>query len=400
MKPGVAGSRAELDLGGGFSYPGDPVGLTGLSDEELDDLPVSPMPAEYAAVLASTVRRELVRHGFTTAGLCLEIEPGRAIYATAGLHLARVVNVKEQRDPVPRTWIETDTSEAFLPDVNLERVRWPTILPEKGAASPTQTADVVGCSCGFDLLVPDARLPEVTPGDLIALLVTGAYQDAGANNFNALPRPATVLVSGAQAEVIKRRETIAEVFARDIVPERLGGAPQWESDTAVGAPPLDTGSAAHLAERSDRDRETSPSRRARGRRSREFVGLLPRPARTDGDRRGGGRRARYGRAGRRRGLALPLRGASTSAPTSSSSSSSPSGPPPSPARPARPARIRARTSACLWTTSTRRTVGSGERGSRRARPRSPFRRAAPGVACAPSTPTPTASQSNSSNYRD
>ena len=223
---------------------------------------MSPTPAEYAAVLASTVRRELVRHGFTTAGLCLEIEPGRAIYATSGLHLARVVNVKEQRDPVPRTWIETDTSEAFLPDVNLEHARWPTILPEKGAASPTQTADVVGCSCGFDLLVPDARLPEVTPGDLIVLLVTGAYQDAGANNFNALPRPAVVLVSGAQAEVIKRRETIAEVFARDVVPERLGGTPPWESDTAVGAPPLDTGSAADPRGRSDRDREASPSRRA------------------------------------------------------------------------------------------------------------------------------------------
>jgi diaminopimelate decarboxylase len=225
----------ELDLGGGFSYAGDPVGLTGLSDEELGDLPVAPTPAEYAAVLTSTVRRELTRHGFTTAGLCIEIEPGRAAYATAGLHLARVVNVKEQRDPVPRTWVETDTSEAFLPDVNLEHVRWPTILPEKGAASPTQTADIVGCSCGFDLLVPDALLPEVTPGDLVALLVTGAYQDAGANNFNALPRPAVVLVGGTQAEVIKRRETIAEVFARDVVPERLGGTPPWEPGGSTSA---------------------------------------------------------------------------------------------------------------------------------------------------------------------
>ena len=194
-------------------------------------------------MLASTLRRELTRHGFTTAGLCLEIEPGRAVYATAGLHLTRVVNVKEQRDPVPRTWVETDTSEAFLPDVNLEHVRWPTILAEKAEAPLTQTADIVGCSCGFDLLVPDALLPEVTPGDLIALLVTGAYQDAGANNFNALPRPATVLVSGAQAEVVKRRETIAEVFARDIVPDRLGGAPQWEPDGSVGAPPFEIESA-------------------------------------------------------------------------------------------------------------------------------------------------------------
>jgi len=224
----------ELDLGGGFSYPGDPMGLSGLSDEELGDLPVAPTPAEYAEVLTSTVRRELTRQRFATDGLCLEIEPGRAVYATAGLHLTRVVNVKEQRDPAPRRWVETDTSEAFLPDVNLEHVRWPTILPEKAAAPLTQTADLVGRSCGFDLLVPDARLPVVTAGDLLALLVTGAYQDAGANNFNALPRPATVLVSDSQAEMIKRRETVAEVFARDVVPERLGGAPHWQSnDTAM-----------------------------------------------------------------------------------------------------------------------------------------------------------------------
>ena len=86
--------------------------------------------------------------------------------------------------------------------------------------------------------------PRWRPGDLLALLATGAYQDAGANNFNALPRPATVLVSGAQAEVVKRRETIAEVFARDVVPERLGGTPQWEPNGSVGAPPFDIESAA------------------------------------------------------------------------------------------------------------------------------------------------------------
>ena len=45
-------------------------------------------------------------------------------------------------------------------------------------------------------LIPD-------PGDVIAFLDTGAYQDACANNWNALPRPGTVLVSGSQAEWIK-----------------------------------------------------------------------------------------------------------------------------------------------------------------------------------------------------
>jgi diaminopimelate decarboxylase len=53
-------------------------------------------------------------------------------------------------------------------------------------------------------------------GDVIAFLDTGAYQDAAASNFNALTRPATVLVSGNRCTLIKRRETLEEIFARDI----------------------------------------------------------------------------------------------------------------------------------------------------------------------------------------
>ena len=51
-------------------------------------------------------------------------------------------------------------------------------------------------SCGFDVIVAGASLPDVGAGDVVAILDTGAYQDAASSNFNALPRPATVLVHG------------------------------------------------------------------------------------------------------------------------------------------------------------------------------------------------------------
>ena len=57
----------------------------------------------------------------------------------------------------------------------------------------------------------------------LAFLDTGAYQDAGTSNFNAMTRPATVLVSGSGAELVKRAETIEDLFARDMVPQRLAG---------------------------------------------------------------------------------------------------------------------------------------------------------------------------------
>ena len=71
------------------------------------------------------------------------------------------------------------------------------------------------------MLARQVQLPAVAPGDTLAFLDTGAYEDACAANFNALPRPAIVLVSGDGAEIVRRAETIADVFARDVIPDRL-----------------------------------------------------------------------------------------------------------------------------------------------------------------------------------
>ena len=91
-------------------------------------------------------------------------------------------------------------------------------------------ADVTGRTCALDVIVADAELPPVEVGDVLAFLDTGAYQDASATNFNALPRPGTALVAGDSAELIRRHETIDDVFARDLIPERLRAALRRTSD--------------------------------------------------------------------------------------------------------------------------------------------------------------------------
>ncbi len=118
-------------------------------------------------------------------------------------------------------WVETDTTEMFLLDGLVEHNRWTPVVANRASEPATETADVVGISCGFDVIVHDAALPRVEVGDVIAFLDTGAYQDACANNFNGLPRPATVLVRGEHAEVVKRAESVTDVFRRDRVPRRL-----------------------------------------------------------------------------------------------------------------------------------------------------------------------------------
>jgi diaminopimelate decarboxylase len=209
---------AEIDIGGGWpSSPGDPPGRRSPARR---GRPLPHATAEYAELLASTLAAELARAGLAHPTLALEAEPGRALYADAGLHLARVVNVKRQTDPTQRVWIETDTSEAFMPDTIVEQALFPVVAIGAGEGPPVR-GDVTGISCNFDTIAEDVELRSVEPGDLIAFMETGAYQEAGASNFNGLPRPGTVLVNGTAAEIIKRRETLEDVLARDVAPSWL-----------------------------------------------------------------------------------------------------------------------------------------------------------------------------------
>jgi diaminopimelate decarboxylase len=209
----------EINLGGGYPLRRDPFGrgMTRLKDRK----PGTPPLADYAEVVTRSLRRELDANGLSSAGVRLEIEPGRAIYGDAGIHLARVHNIKSQKEPIPLTWVETDTSDMFLPDVVWEHNRWTIIAANRASQPTTETVDIVGLSCQPDRIVPETRVPKLDIGDLLAFLDTGAYQDGLASNFNALPRPGTVLVHGQDAELIKRAETVEDIFDRDLVPERL-----------------------------------------------------------------------------------------------------------------------------------------------------------------------------------
>jgi diaminopimelate decarboxylase len=68
------------------------------------------------------------------------------------------------------------------------------------------------CESG-DVLVERAPLPEPRRGDVLAVPATGAYTLAMASNYNALPRPAAVLVADGSARVIRRRETVDDLLA-------------------------------------------------------------------------------------------------------------------------------------------------------------------------------------------
>ncbi len=206
----------EIDLGGGFPSDSDSDTDVAVSDYE------SPTLEQFAEAITSELRDTLNHVGISPQGILLEVEPGRALHTDTGIHLTTVKNVKEEQHNRPRQWIEVDTSEVFLGIGGLnEEPPFEFMFANKASSPLTAKADIVGQTCNAELLFKQVKTPALEVGDVVALLNTGAYIEPMAANFNALPRPGTVLVCGDRAEMIRRHETVEEVFNRDEIPERL-----------------------------------------------------------------------------------------------------------------------------------------------------------------------------------
>jgi diaminopimelate decarboxylase len=206
----------EVDFGGGFpSFPDKDTDVYVQGYE-------GPSVEEYAKGITESFRNAMREVDMDPTGITLEIEPGRGLHCDTGIHLTTVHNVKEETENRPRKWVELDTSEVFLavPGFN-EEPPFDFIFANKADRATEVVADMVGQTCNAELLFNQVKTPQLEEGDVVALLNTGSYIEPMAANFNALPRPGTVLVCGDQAELVKRHETVDEVFSRDIIPDRL-----------------------------------------------------------------------------------------------------------------------------------------------------------------------------------
>ncbi len=189
-----------LDVGGGFPAPRDPTHPERREAEPID---------RYADAIATSLRTALSAGGVAPDGIALQVEPGRSLFADAGVHLGRVVHVKTQARPVVSTWVEVDTTEGCsCRTCSMEHAHFWPVFASRADAPVDGSVHIVGISCNFDLIARDVPAPAVSAGDVVAFLDTGAYQDAAACNFNVLARPGTVLVSGNRARLVKRHETV------------------------------------------------------------------------------------------------------------------------------------------------------------------------------------------------
>jgi diaminopimelate decarboxylase len=143
----------------------------------------------------------------------LLLEPGRFLVAQAGALVARVLTVKQNGR---KTFVITDAAMNDLIRPALYQA-YHEIVPVKLRPGRAETVDVVGpvCETG-DFFARDRKLAPVRPGDLVALLDTGAYGMAQSSNYNSRPRAAEVLVEGGEARLIRRRETMADLLATEM----------------------------------------------------------------------------------------------------------------------------------------------------------------------------------------
>jgi diaminopimelate decarboxylase len=141
------------------------------------------------------------------------IEPGRFIVAHSGALVARVLYVKRNGK---KTFVITDAAMNDLIRPALYQAHH-EIVPVMPRAGKSKVVDVVGPICeSGDFFAHDRKLPPLEAGDLVAILDAGAYGMAQSSNYNTRLRPAEVLVEGAKARLIRRRETMADLLAPEI----------------------------------------------------------------------------------------------------------------------------------------------------------------------------------------
>ena len=146
----------------------------------------------------------------------LIVDPGRAIVGEAGVLLTRVEYLKpgEAKSFAVVDAAMNDLIRPALYDA------WHEVRPVREAAESGAQArvyDVVGPVCeSADFLARERRLA-LSSGDLLAVMCAGAYGMAMSSNYNSRPRPAEVLVEGANARVVRERETVEQLFAAERV---------------------------------------------------------------------------------------------------------------------------------------------------------------------------------------
>lgn len=197
-----------LDIGGGWPRERDP---------ESRHLALNPVPVEtYASLVCTAIAERFDSRALPFPELW--VEPGRYIVGNASVLLATVQTIKHD---LGLTWVHVDAGTNELPRIDTSGSAYHVIAATEMNRPAKQSVDIVGPTCIDSLLGRDVAMPELRAGNIIAVLDAGMYSESASTQFNSIPRPATVLVNGADSDVVKSRETLDDVFRHQRIPERF-----------------------------------------------------------------------------------------------------------------------------------------------------------------------------------
>ena len=139
------------------------------------------------------------------------LEPGRRLVGNAGVLLTRVEYLKpgEVKNFAIIDAAMNDLARPALYDA------WHDIVPVNPRNGEASNWEIVGPICESGDFLGHHRQLSIEPGDLLAVMSTGAYGMAMSSNYNTRPRAAEVMVDGTQIHLIRRRETAEELYASE-----------------------------------------------------------------------------------------------------------------------------------------------------------------------------------------
>jgi diaminopimelate decarboxylase len=192
-----------IDFGGGIGIPYTP------EESKLDI-------NDFAEKITNLFKDKLKEYGLGTPTMC--IEPGRYIVGDASILLTKVNTIKQSY----RNFAGVDAGFNTLLRPTMYGSYHHIVRADKPLAEPTKKIDIAGDVCeSGDLFARDRPMPEVQEGNVLAILNAGAYAFSMSSQYNSRPKAAEVLVSNGDTNIIRERETFADVLAKQNVPVRL-----------------------------------------------------------------------------------------------------------------------------------------------------------------------------------
>ncbi|MFR0575501.1 diaminopimelate decarboxylase [Limosilactobacillus reuteri subsp. suis] len=190
---------AVINVGGGF-------GIRYVKD----DTPLA--PEEFVAAIIKAIKTEIKETNLTMPAIW--IEPGRSIAGPAGYNLYTVGSRKDVPGLKPYVTIDGGMGDNIRPA--LYEAQYETVLANNPRAEVVEHVRMAGKYCeSGDILSQNQALPATKPGDVLAMLDTGAYGYSMASNYNRNPRPAVVFAEKGTAQVVIKRETYDDLIHLD-----------------------------------------------------------------------------------------------------------------------------------------------------------------------------------------